>query len=64
MEDTDYASMTAEEIRQALSQPQDMYNKIDYEYLPANREQRRDEKFGRGKWKRVSYRKSSKKKAG
>ena len=46
-------NLPAEEIRQVLSQPQDMYNKIDYEYLPANREQRRDKKFGRGKWKRV-----------
>lgn len=51
MEDTDYASMTAEEIRQALSQTQDMYHKIDYENIPVNREQRRDKKFRRGKWK-------------
>ena len=53
MEDTDYASMTAEEIRQSISQTQVMYHKINYEDIPANREQRRDKKFGRGKWKRV-----------
>jgi hypothetical protein len=50
MEKYDKTEVTAEDIKQEFSR--DEFDKKDPEGEPVNRKERRDKKYGRGRWKR------------